>query len=246
MTIDPITIKKIREMYGEGIPKRQISQKLGIAPNSVNKYIRDNGYGEQYTDERQEIKKPSDFNKLEEEMQIMEMKMELQPELNETIDGWESIENPNNEDISLLYKVNYLSDKLEAANDIERVQWIRDKYYEIMQAVGEAMDAEAARVMEEEEKRKKRAQEKLEKKQKEYDRRYNWLKHNLVEVIKDVNAILPWPITERELEKIIIDLLPYGKPIFVLINPGKLTKILEKYVSKDDAEAMSRLWEVSI
>lgn len=234
MTISPKTIKKMCSMKDEGYTNKEIAKKCKVSERIVGKKLT-NSQNQQYS-----TTKKISIDEMAEEMQVMGMKIGLQPALNETIDGWESIENHYNEDISLFYKIKYLSDKLKVANNIEKVQWIRDKYYEIMQPVWESMKAEAARAMEEEEERKKLAREK-------YDRQYNLLKRRFDEVITGANDIISYPLTSEEIDEIGKKLLPYGRNITDLAEPSMFTSILKSYgIPKDHAKIISNWWRQRI
>lgn len=202
MTIDPITIKRIREMHAEGVPKRQISQKLGVALNSVNKYTRDNGNEEQYTDEGKEVKEPSDFNKLEEELQLAGLKPEMQERLLVAIDFLEDVKEPSSEDKAMLNKVNHLLVMFEGAHDIETVKWIETKCGEITQQALESMEQKIDKAREEEEKR-------VVELQKQQERKNQRLRKSLEVTLTKTNEWLEMPFSNEEKQDIIKSVMPY-------------------------------------
>lgn len=212
MTVDPKTIKKIREMYAEGVPKRQISKKLGVALNSVNKYTRDNNYEEQHTGERKQVKEPSDFNKLEEELQMAGLKPEMQERLLVAIDFLEDVKEPSSEEKAMLNKANCLWDKLEDANDIETVKWIETKCGEITQMALESMEQKIDRAREEEEKR-------VVELQKQQEQKKQRLRKSLEVTLTKTNEWLEMPFSNEEKQDIIKSVMPYhAQPRFEITN----------------------------
>lgn len=240
MTLDPITIERIRELHRKGVPKLQIAKKLGVSLNSVNKYTRDIDYDEQHTDERKGIKESSDFDKLEEELTLAWLKPEIHEKLCVAIGFLDDIEELSNEDEARLNMLNHLLVMLEESHDIKKVEWIKDKHDDIIQQIYEAMEKEANKAREEKEQQEKIAREK-------YNRQYNMLKHELADVIKNANELLPYPLTSEETDEITKKMLPYGRDIYYLAQPSYLTYYLRSYgISKDKAKIISTWWRKRI
>jgi len=212
MTISPETIKKIIEMEAKGFPRRQISQKLEIALNTIGKYIKCNGYEENHADERKEVKKPNDFNKLEEELTLAGLKPEIQERLFVAIDFLEDVKEPSSEDKTLLNKANCLWDKLEDANDIETVQWIETKCGEITQMTLESMEQKIDRARDEEEKR-------VVELQKQQEQKKQRLRKSLEVTLTQTDELLAMPFSNEEKQDIFNSVMPwYEQPRFEIAD----------------------------
>jgi len=235
MTIEKKTMEKIREMYAEGFPKRQISQKLGVAVNTVAKYIK-----EKPTDERKKVNGIPQINQLEEELQIAGLKPEIRWRLLEVINFLEAIEKPGVEAESLLCQLYLLREKLENASDIDSMKWVETKSDEIIQQVLKSRKEKIDRDVREKAKREKEAQEK-------YDRQYNMLKRELGEVIKEANTILLHPVNPEEIDEIAKKTLPYGRDILDIASPGRFGRVLMEYgLSQVQASTVLEWWRKRI
>lgn len=230
MTIDLKTISKIREMDAVGVPKRQISQKLGVALNTVMKYTKDEAYEGQQIIENKEDKKTVDFNRLEEELQLASLKPQVEEHLYLLIDFIEDYEEPNSDDKNLLNKAYFLINILADANDIETIKWIEDKCSNFMQQALESLGQKIDRDREIKRQRDEIERIKIEDKQ---NRRFQRLRMTLKNTLYDVNEILPVPINSENTEMIIQQAIPSRVTTYGMAEK-KLKNLLEYYLGNKD------------
>ena len=252
MTIDPKTIKKMREMKAEGFLNPQIAQELEVAVNSVIKYTKDNSYEEQrtgsMTSQNQQLATEKNNGDLEEQLQILEIKPKVEDQLNQMI---LTIDEFRDEDTRVLsQQLWYLWDQLEDATDLKKIKKIEEliaegselskKFYDAIDRFLKNVEREANIAREEDERKKKLVEEK-------YNHQYNFLKHKLNEVIEDVNGILSCPITAEEIDDINKEMLPYGQNILDLAEPSRFTCILKRFgIPEDKAKIISNWWRKRI
>lgn len=239
MTLDKKTVEKIREMYAEGAPKRQISKKLGVAVNTVAKYTKDDN-NEKPIDERKEVNGIPQIDQLEEELQIAGLKPEIQWRLSQTIDFLEDVEEPNSENEALLRKLDYLRNKLENVGDIETVEWVESKCDEVIQYILKEIEKDAEKARKEAEQKQKAIREK-------YNRNYHIMKESLAITLDEVNDFLNIPLTVDEKKQVIDNVIIYGMSISFSKVAGRLAKILRDYLaSQEQINAINDWWRKRI
>jgi len=234
MTIDKNTAEKIREMYTEGVPKRQIAKKLRVTVNTINKYIKDDN-NEKTMDKRGEVKKLNDLNKLEEELQIVGLKPEIQEHLFTAIGFLEDAEELSIEEKKLLNKAYFLKYELENADDIETVQWIETKCSDIIQQALENMERKADEARKEEEKRAAELQKQQEQKKQR-------LRKSLEVTLTKTDEMLAMPFSNEEKQDIFNSvMLRYEQPRFEIA--GALRRTLGNHIlDPEQLDTIMHLW----
>lgn len=227
----------------KGFTKKEIAKKCKISERTIGKKLKEPTKAEPVQNQQHSTtEKPK--GDLEEQLQILELRPKVENELNNMI---YTIEGEG--EIVLVDQLLFLQNSLEIATDLKEIREIEELISEdsdLLKKFNEAVDRWKEKLAEEEEEEKKEAEEKrkkAEKKRKEYDRRYNWLKCNLVKVIEDVNGMLPYPLQTAETDAIIKETLPYGKIIYRLADTDRFTHILTNFgIPENHAKIISNWW----
>lgn len=228
MTISPKTIEKMRSMKDEGYTNKEIAKRCKISKRTVGKKLKENNT---VTSHNQHSITEKSIDGLEEQLQILELRPKVESELDDmicTIEG--------EGEIVLVDQLGYLQGKLENATDLKEIREIEKLISEdsdLLKKFNEAVDRWKEKLAKEEEEKRKK-----------YDRRYNWLKSNLVKVIEDVNDIIEYPLTSKEIDDIIKETLPYG---YQLGNSGRFTRrftrVLKNFrIPEEHAKIISKWW----
>lgn len=243
MTVSPKTIKKMRSMKDEGYTNKEIAKKCRVSIRTVGKRLGENNRAESASQNQQHATSEKPTDDLEDQLKVIELRTHIENELSGMIDYIEEDEGVLKEQLE------FLQDNLEIAVDLKEVKEIGnliDEGSEISRKFNSAVDRYGVRFKKEEEAKRRKAEEerkKAEEKRKEYDHRYNWLKKNLNEVLKDVSGILSWPLAAEEIDDIKKETLPYGKPIYRLAEPSRLAHVLGDFgIPEDHAKTIGYWW----